>query len=566
MLSPTLPKPIEAELAKEEKQRSRANSSLSTSSAEKPVRTPVSSAPTSASKVREPVIAKVKDGTKEKDIIKPIRAAGPGSAARREAERLAEERRLALEKKEAAERKAEEEREREEAAEEERRLAEEQKPKSLIARLRYGRHHLSRVRKILYAPPQPGRYSVVKKAEAMTGAVKTPESRVDSKNGAVRTPDKRPRPAENDAPVSNKKQKTTGLDTLAVTKKHKGPAVLDLDKNPRTPVQAAIPSPSIHKSGGSVKTSTPSTAHLKSAAIIRSASGDTPVTTPGGKVPNSQGTPAATRRATGAKHPTSAPSTRAAELTSLTALGQHYNALGRKLKHENQAIAAKPKDELTEPERKRAALLGLECILAYMLAFALGDARRKLEGRSAEVETSWRTMLPMFRHMRGFAGKYRYLDGLHCWLGVAIYARIAGVAGERVARTKEAGSVESPADVSAPAGAGTGEGNAKMLADAWRGLAECAREGADKLSVEDVMGIFPATWKARRTGTREEKTENLLAGKGGDGVAKEADLKGGYWLPVGVDTTPVQAVRFGVGVIREWIRQQETGYEPRIRI
>jgi hypothetical protein len=377
----------------------------------------------------------------------------------------------------------------------------------------------------------------------------------------AKTPEKRPRKDDLEPPLSVKKQKL--------------PASLDLEKerNPRTPISSAIPSPAIQKSGGSLKDSitvTPKGVPLKAVAMARSASAETPVSTPGGK--QSHFNPSGVSKSGGitgkAGGPTSAPAAatglKAEQLRLLNDHSTKYNQLGRKLKHANQDLNSKPNDQKTEPERIRMALLGIECILAYMLAYTLGDARRKLEGKSAEIETSWRTLLPLFRHMRSFVVRYKPLDGLWNYLGVAINARISAVATDRLSRSSTAPFAAADSPQSAiESGVGipiaTVAENTKVVVEAFRTLTDCAREAASKLPVEDIMTTFPATWASRSVGARESTWESLIDAGG------RVDVKGKYWVPLGVDSSPVQAVRFGVEIIKEWIRVQELGYEPRIR-
>ncbi|KIV98566.1 hypothetical protein, variant [Verruconis gallopava] len=369
--------------------------------------------------------------------------------------------------------------------------------------------------------------------------------------GKAKTPEKLPKSFDDSEPVSSNK--------------HTAAAALDQEKekNPRTPIASGAPS-------GSIKESivvTPRQIHLKASAMARSVSQDTSVPTPGSK--QNHTTPAAST--TRSKGPTSAPTPalRAAELRALAAESQRFNALGRQLKHDNQDLASKRKDreQQTEAERKRMALLGIECILAYMLAYSIGDARRKLEGRAAEIETSWRTLLPLFRHMRSFVAHYKPLDGLHSYLGVAINARISTVAADRLARAANAPlAADSPQSaILEPGGSAANNPtmeNTKIMVEAFRAMTDCAREAASKLPVEEITHGFPDTWASRATEPRDSTPETLLSEK----KAGEVQLRGRYWLPVSVDTSPLQAVRFGAQLVKEWIMLEELGYEPRIRV
>lgn len=216
------------------------------------------------------------------------------------------------------------------------------------------------------------------------------------------------------------------------------------------------------------------------------------------------------------------------------------------------------------------ALLGIECIMSYMLAYSLGDARRKAENKSAEIEASWKSLLPLYKHMRSFLGNYRPLDGLHAYLGITINARISAVAGERVMRAANAGvnalvAADSPQSTVTTS---TSQDTAQIQMDNMRAhfeavtaMTDATRDAAQKLPSDEIKSLFPDTFDKRSREPRGPSLESLL-----DRQGKEVLLEGSYWLPVGIDSAPVQAVRFGVGIVREWIRREELGYEPRIRI
>lgn len=383
-------------------------------------------------------------------------------------------------------------------------------------------------------------------------------------SAAAKVGEKRPRSVvESDAQPAGKKAKVS--------------ASLDVDRRPKTPIPSAAPSPGLGRSGGSGKShaNTPAAAQLKAVAMVRLVSNDTPVSTPGARASHAYVPPsgAALQRSVAAKGPTSVPNgARAAEIQGLVALSQHYNQLGRKLKHENQAINSRSKEQQAEPERKRAALLGLECILAYMIAFASSDSSRRLKGRGADVDATWKTLLPLFRQLRADMAHYRHLDGLHCYLGIAINSRIAGVITDRMSRSINPGAVaaDSPQSTIENAANGSAESNAtKTLVDAVRALMECSREAACRFSIEDIQRTFKSTWDKRWQDGREGVAHNGKASLENELLVNdkgEASLSGKYPVPIGIEASPIQAVRFGVAIIKEFIRNEELGYEPRVRI
>ena len=561
MLSPTLPPRIQAELAKE-RERGRPDSAAS-SPASKATRTPGSAARSPAitarhiGKIEESPSAKVKDGTKSR--MKEVGSDDEGARS--------------------------------------------EKPKRLVVKLKYSKKLAYRVKSVLRAPPRPNRDKFPLDEDFMRRQRERMENRpiksianslasksrprstsdVDSplqrpkKDGDLKKDRLHPDTARTSTKMPEKRPRQDDSESAPVTKKQKMPSNLDLqkEKDPKTPITSAIPSPSIQKSGGSVKDSitvTPRQGHLKTAATMaRSSSQDSPVATPNGRPVSS--TPLASSGSR-SRPPTSAPSNtpatapRAELLKALLDQSQKYNVLGRKLKYENQEINKQATK--TEPERRRMALLGIECIMSYMLAYSLGDARRKAENKSAEIEASWKSLLPLYKHMRSFLGNYRPLDGLHAYLGITINARISAVAGERVMRAANAGvnalvAADSPQSTVTTS---TSQDTAQIQMDNMRAhfeavtaMTDATRDAAQKLPSDEIKSLFPDTFDKRSREPRGPSLESLL-----DRQGKEVLLEGSYWLPVGIDSAPVQAVRFGVGIVREWIRREELGYEPRIRI
>jgi hypothetical protein len=98
-----------------------------------------------------------------------------------------------------------------------------------------------------------------------------------------------------------------------------------------------------------------------------------------------------------------------------------HNELGRKLKHERDALLRKNTRRLNEnngdpphvPESdsKLAIIIGLEAVLAYMIAFrALGDMRH-LE-RKREDPLAWKSLLPLLEEIKRTARGERVLNAL----------------------------------------------------------------------------------------------------------------------------------------------------------
>ncbi|TID20206.1 hypothetical protein E6O75_ATG07666 [Venturia nashicola] len=453
---------------------------------------------------------------------------------------------------------------------------------SLIVKLKYGKRNRQRVQLYLKLLPNPIRApSKPKQVEQIVdearersnnarGRASSSASQGTDRSGkpelkdnprssqpvrpkAVGTAEKRPRAGEGDAPPA------------------KRPKGLDLSQKPSTPVQAPLSSPAMIKSAGKTPAqATPRNDHLKSAAMQRSISNDSNAPTPGGK--RSHLTPIGTPLPkTGDKGPTSAPlnlagtGVKAVQLRALNDLSVKYNKLGRKLKHENQDIFQHSKR--TDEDHKRAALTGLECILSYMLAYSLGDARRRLEGKACEFYSTWISMLPLFHHLGGSTRRFADLKGLHAYLGIAINSKIHGALIEKESRSSSNhfSTVESPQGgpaYSEASGAGHTSGvnpDVKNKSDSWKALIEHSQEAKRSLPSKTLEKKFPGTCESGSL-DGEGDGEKLVGEKG------EPLFDGEFSLPIGPESTPIQAIRFGVSLVSEWCKVERVQYETQLKL
>jgi hypothetical protein len=609
MLSPTLPPKIEAALAREDQPRSRTDSNTSTSSTDKKVKSHVSA--TSSSLKPIPGDRKVlTPDLKAKPVTKSIPKPSLASSAVFKSELKKE----ATAKSDSPIRKISDEHRNKSNADDDvksrtstaGKAALEPEKESWILRLKYGKKRRQHIERILRLPPKPARdppkpkpsqaLEDASRARASSGASQPTERRDRtelsskskesglSKGDARKTVGTPLMAAKKTVPSSDragkslatpeKRSRTDDGDYSHSVKRQKLPANLDLEKHPRTPVQPPLISPSIQKSTGSLKSAahlTPRDSHLKGAAMSRTASNETTVSTPGNR---SYLTPQP--KSGGVKGPTSAPlNSRGIEQGSLRALSRSYNELGRKLKKENEKIYKDlPKGQhMSETDRKRMALLGLECILSYMLAYAIEDTRRKLIREPAEIDGSWNSMLPLFRYMGNSTKHFRHLEGLRYHCGVAICARIQAVIAEKFARpsssTAPPSSQEGRDKSDSPHSTSTHDPftapttSAKLMethATTWKDLTDFQREAASKLPVEELMAKFPKTWEKRAIGVRESGWESLT---GRDG---EPSCTGKFWLPIAVDSSTLQAARFGIGLLREWVKNDGLAYEVQVKL
>ncbi|QDS76963.1 hypothetical protein FKW77_005412 [Venturia effusa] len=446
---------------------------------------------------------------------------------------------------------------------------------SLIVRLKYGKRNRQRIELYLKLPPNPSRKSPKssKKIDHIASeARERSDARGRASSSASQTADRSSRAESRETPHSSQsiRPKPAGVaEKRPRAEESDGPPanpkrlkVVDLNRNnnnkPSTPLPPPLLSPVLIQSASKAHAqATPRNKHLKSAVMERSSSNDSIAPTPG-----AAGTPPPRTGPTSAPLNGVAAGIKAVQLRALNDLSIKYNRLGRQLKHANQDIFKK--SNRTEEDQKRAALTGLECILSYMLAYTLGDARRRLESKVCELEGTWISLIPLFRHLGSSTRHYTDLRGLHAYLGVAINARILGALLEKRSRSSSNPSVavESPQGGPAPSEA-SGAGSSGVNSDSkndleiWKALNELSMKAKRSLPMKTLEGKFPGTCESGSL-IGEGDGEKLVGDQG------EPLFDGEFSLPIGSESTPIQAVRFGVSLLSEWCRVEEMRYEAQL--
>ena len=399
------------------------------------------------------------------------------------------------------------------------------KKSSLIVRLKFRKSKMAIVQQILKLPPKPlGKGG--KKLES--GAKKGIEPVKDHIQAKPRTlideempkkfAEKRIRSEEDSATPE------------AVSKKAKIPpnAAADQERTPRTPSPPLSARSSVQKS----QHQTPRKEQLRAVAMTRTASTESNDATPS----RNPSTPAAIKNV----GPTSAPG-RSQTTVAWTVMTNKYLDLGKKLKHEARDILSKGVSS-SSPEHKRAIVLNLECVLSFMLAYVGSDYVRRQDKKPGSLDW-WRQLAMMWKGLRGQCIDYPHLFAFMWHLGTIICARIEAIISEQGIPKEATPSQETIT-------------NLTSSVENWEMLQRCSREAHSRLPIEDIISLYPKTWKSRGRGQRPAAWENI----------KPTDTKGSYHLPFGPDTTPVQAVRFGLVFLTEWMKGEGVDYELRLRL
>ena len=432
--------------------------------------------------------------------------------------------------------------------------------KKLRIILRYGKVNRKRVESLLRFAPR----------------TKKPASTSIAPSTATHKRELSERPEKEASPRPEKRQKTDDTHTSST---RKIPSSLGNLDRPHTPIAPSVASPSLQSSAIRSNFSTPKK-DLKSVAMRRVESTDgvdvrTPPTisrqdTPVSSERQSQQQNTSTKVSPPLAHSTLAPST-ATESSDTRRewrnLHAKYHELGRKLKHEGSDLSSKR--PMPDPSQaKLAAALWVEALITFLLA------NYCLE-RGTPVSTpdhGWRSMLPYWEFVRSQTRPYRDVYGLVLHLGSLIRNIIHRVEMERLARDPLP-SENNNNGSSAPTPGSDGmtksssEDSEKYrqkylsfkteLVSNFRELNGLWSEAAKRLSSERVKEAFPSTWAKKSSTMDREKERSISPGD---------SLGGDFAFPVDATTTALEGVRLGRRMLKEWCKNENVSWTPKLEL
>ncbi|KAF1945290.1 hypothetical protein EJ02DRAFT_369613 [Clathrospora elynae] len=449
----------------------------------------------------------------------------------------------------------------------------EQADSNLVVKLKFSKTKADTVKQILRLPakramgekketPKHTSTDAPKLADAPI-IKKKPIPKVAARRGGTTTPapasttNTRTKPAAASNKVGEKRPRTDDDASLALSSKRpRASSTLD---RPMTPAQQ-ISSPALSNKSSTQKSQTQYATpkkDLKAVSMLRTNSSESYDATPG----RSGATPAGVK----AEHkagPTSAPlnSKKQADISLLGQTSAKLNQMGRALKHEATKILITAGNKITKQDEKRAAVTNLECILAYMVAYYAQDVSLNLRGRPGEVEQTWKTLLPLCLSYARCTKDLPHLDGLRSYLGSVIASAICTHVSQRgppVVPTKPHDSPQdfSLADLAKQHNAMTE--NFALLADHTIKMNRHYQDARMALPMDEVQTRYPKTYAARETNMVLAREPEKISG---------ARMSGPYFLPLSTDTTPIQAVRFGLQFLAEYCEKERLDYRVRVRL
>lgn len=240
---------------------------------------------------------------------------------------------------------------------------------------------------------------------------------------------------------------------------------------------------------------------------------------------------------------------------------QKYGNLGRELKHAADRHTAK--DDVKAADEKIAAATALEAILCFILAFVADDQSKAL-ARQVGDSSAWISILAYWRVVKKNSVSHPQLYNLCLILGAVSYDAIHALDLDRLAISPFPGEhTLKPVTSEGAHSLEESKKSRKELHELKTRLPECYKE-SQRLWAEGMKGLsedildreFPTTWRNR---CRRYSERGRLPSKAGD-------YSGGYFLPLGKTDTPVEVVRFGWSLLKEWCTKEGLHWHGRLNL
>jgi hypothetical protein len=99
--------------------------------------------------------------------------------------------------------------------------------------------------------------------------------------------------------------------------------------------------------------------------------------------------------------------------------------------------------------------------------------------------------------------------------------------------------------------------NFAILSEHTRQMSQHYQDARILLPFEDIQTMYKKTFAGREANAKLAKEpEKVNPGR----------MSGPYFLPISADTTPIQAVRFGLRFLAEFCEKEKLNYHPRVNL
>ncbi|KAF7595132.1 hypothetical protein BBP40_007099 [Aspergillus hancockii] len=240
---------------------------------------------------------------------------------------------------------------------------------------------------------------------------------------------------------------------------------------------------------------------------------------------------------------------------------QKHGNLGRELKHAAERHTTR--ESGNDSDGKLAAATAIEAILCFILAFVADDQSKSLS-RQVGDSSAWLSILAYWRVVKKNSASFPRLNSLCLILGATSYDAIHALDLERLAVTPLPGEqtpVPTPGSDGNAVLSDENKKHRKEILELKSRLPECYKEsqrlwleGSQGLSEDILVSEFPETWSKRSKNFSEQGKQQL----------KPGDYSGEFFLPLGRITTPVEIVRFGYSILREWCKNEGVEWSGRL--
>jgi hypothetical protein len=240
---------------------------------------------------------------------------------------------------------------------------------------------------------------------------------------------------------------------------------------------------------------------------------------------------------------------------------QRLGNLGRELKH--AAERHTNKDAVTAGDEKLAVVTAIEAVLCFILAFVADDQSKAL-ARQVGDSSTWLSILAYWRVVRKNSAPYPRLHSLCLILGAVSYDAIHALDLERLAVAPLPGDhtpVPTPGSDGTTVTSDENKKNRRDIIELKNRLPEFYKE-SQRLWLEGLQGLsedilareFPDTWSRRSRRYSHLGKQKLKIG----------DYTGEFLFPPGKTSAPVETVRFGCAILREWCMKEGVAWSCRL--
>ncbi|KAL9097807.1 MAG: hypothetical protein Q9165_000133 [Trypethelium subeluteriae] len=358
---------------------------------------------------------------------------------------------------------------------------------------------------------EPERHKEARKSNGTsTNGVRAARERSTTLESSSKLPEKRPRPNEE----SNVQERAN--------KRLKIPSSLELQNESGTPEAPPSKSPTSNPTSAQKHVQSTTRNSLKSVAMQRIGSTES-VHTPHSSV---QTPPISgySEQITPKKDPSTEK-----ERQAWKAENMRLSKMGASLKHN-----AENKDGKGEQNPKLAAVKMLESFMCFLLAFVCTDNMQRLCNQAPDLrENTWLTLQKFSQSVVQCTKPHPHLYGLAQQLVTVLDSHIAMLATRMPTNHLP---------------------DASMIAETMMQLQRAATSGAHRLPIQELTEKYPQTCKKAVAYITQVD------------CCKPYDYAGEYTIPLNLQSTPLQAVRFGVVFLKEWLQLENLSYNLGLKL